>query len=166
MCNAKNHPAGCNCGWGPNEPEVAGGTKDITTLPTWKKNELEAFDKEILNAEKTIAALNKRISTAEKEGRALNQEDMKWLNKNQFGGPTGYRAKHYKTSLPCIKAVIDDYESKFNSANWRDALTLILESLKFKGVTWMNRVMYDVEIGRTTEYREKLMFQKARGQKH
>jgi hypothetical protein len=142
--------------------DIAEGTLDLSrpgevgAAKPWEPEQVEAFDKEIAAMEATVEALRDRVAQADREGRRLNAEDMEWLNSKQLAGPTGYRSKHYRTSLPCVQDTIDDYESVLNPATWRHLLRLIQESVRLKGEGYMNRVMYEVEIGRVSEYRDLL----------
>lgn len=123
----------------------------------WKPEDLQAFDKEIADMNDTISALQQRIEDRDQAGRPLDESDMRWLNSKQTAGPTGFRSKRYRESPQVIRDAIDDYEAWCNPSHWRDITRLIIELLKFRGVPHMNRVMYEIEIGRVTEYRDLLL---------
>lgn len=170
MCNASNHPnPGCPCGFGPSFPaeQLAADTVQLDwyNKQNWTKEELAAFDKAIKNARKSIKAMRERIAKAKKEGRNLNQKDMDWLGGKTIGTPAGYRGKYYKNSPKCVKDVVDSYESVFNTAHYRDILTHLKEARKAKGPGHMNKVHFNVEIGRMRELIEQLQTAKFKGMK-
>jgi len=123
----------------------------------WTSEEREAFDKEYAACDATILKIRERVDNADRAGKPLDEKDMKWLNANQIAGPTGYRSKYYRDSPQVIRDAINDYESWLNPSNWRDVIRLIIEALRFdRGTPHMNRVMFEIEIGRVTEYRNLL----------
>lgn len=139
---------------------VAGGTIDLG-FQQWSKEELQNFDDAVEDAKKTIIALKEKIRIAEKEGRSINKDDILWLKKIQIASPTGYR--NYADYPAVIQMSIDSYESKFNAAHYRDALTLFTQGCLLKGTGHVNKVLFDVEIRRVTEFKEMLMLYKALG---
>lgn len=148
--------------------DIAGGTLDLSrpgeigAEREWTAAEHAAFDQEIASMDRTIDALKARVAEADRAGRRLGAEDMTWLNSKQVAGPTGYRSKHYRDSDPCVQETMDAYESWLSPATWRDFIRLVAESVRGKGKGHMNRVLYEIEIGRVTEYRDVLKARKNR----
>ncbi len=170
MCNASNHPnPGCPCGFGPAFPtdQLAADTVQLDwyNQQNWTQAELDAFDQAIKNARASIKAMRDRMAKAKKAGRNLNKKDMEWLGSKTIGTPAGFRGSYYKNSPPCVKKVIDNYESVFNSSHYRDMMNHLWEAMKGKGPGHMNKVHYNVEIGRMQELIEQLQNAKYKGMK-
>ena len=145
---------------------ISEGTVDILKINNlsnnWSIEQIQDFDKEIEEILATIKIMKQRIKRADKEGKQLNIEDMTWLGKWQIASPLGL--KNYDHKPPVVKMVIDEYESLFNYVHYRDIVTLVSESLQLKGTGHMNRIMYDIEINRISEYKDLLELYKLSGQ--
>lgn len=140
--------------------EIAAGTINLG-YQQWKAEELKHFDKAIADAEKTIGLLDEKLKQAEKEGRKINKDDLMWLKKIQIASPTGYR--NYDAYPEVVKMTIDNYESKFNSGNYRDAINLLMEGCMLKGTGHVNTVLFQIEKQRVSEFKDLLLFNKALG---
>ncbi|OQX42256.1 MAG: hypothetical protein B0D82_01355, partial [Candidatus Sedimenticola endophacoides] len=155
------------CGFGPPYPadKLAADTQQLDWFNSknWTPAELASFETAIKNARKSIKAMRDRMAKAKEEGRSLNQKDMSWLGGKTIGTPAGYRGTYYKKSPSCVKEVIDNYESAFNTSHYRDLMTHFKEALSGKGKGHMNKVHFNVEIGRMQELIKYLQHAKFKG---
>ena len=175
VCNAFNHPDGCNCGFGGNTSgadlkelsappvDIAGGTVQLkpVTARQLRANLKRTFQEhyqlldEIAARKKSLANMKSYKTT--KGDIPYTMDDLKWLHRNTISSATGQRSAYYKNAPKIVQEQFDSWEGGWTSPhNLIDAAKLAASTARY-GKAGLYKKSFDVEISRTASFIRHLM---------